>query len=102
MSDTHIENTAYVWVYQVLEDVDFNQHALPPGTCGRLSAAIDRLRAVAAPTAQIRLAEAMSLNIFLAERAIRERDASSADRLTTEIQSLGGEWMQIPLGLTSH
>ena len=102
MFDHDIEQLAYGSVYQVLQDVDFERRALPPGTSGRMSAAIDRLRMFAAPFEQVRMAESLSLAIHKLEMALRGNNDVLADELREEIHKIGAEWMGVHLDLSDE
>jgi hypothetical protein len=93
MNTTAIEQLAYISVAQVVQDVGSEGRGLPPGCQGRLSAAIDRLRMVAAPAEHILIANDMSLKMHLLEGAIRQRDEAAAADLRGSIQALGAQWV---------
>ena len=93
MEPTALEQIAYISVAQVLQTIGSDDRVLPPGCRGRMSAAIDQLRMVAAPSEHIRLAEGVSLNLHLLDAAVRRRDESAAADLRVGIQALGAQWM---------
>lgn len=89
---------AYAEVYQLLDAAaNISGRAVPPGTQGALSWAIDSLRREKAPPAIIRRIEAVSLAIHRLQWALRDRGVEAEARAAAcrdEIAALRAEWLE--------
>ena len=100
-SRNEIESSAYLCVYQLLDEVCF-ERAVPAGSRGAIYAAIDGLRRAAAPAEHIALAERIAVAVHKLEWAVRNGDSADEASVRGELQSLGATWMQTPLRVTMH
>ena len=100
-SKNEIESSAYLCVYQLLDEVCF-ERAIPAGARGAIYAAIDGLRRSAAPAEHIAVAEGIAVAIHKLEWAVRNGDPAEEAAIRDELQGLGATWLQTPLRLTMH
>lgn len=98
-SQDAIRNSAYLSVYQLLDDLCFVGR-LPPGSACILFKAIDDLRRISAPAEDIRVAETMSIAVHKLEAALRSDDRMEAEQARLELQMLGARWLQTPMRLS--
>ena len=96
-----IESSAYLSVYQLLDDVCF-ERGIPAGSRGAIYAAIDGLRRSAAPAEHIAVAEGIAVAIHKLEWAVRNGDSAEEASVRDELQRLGATWLQTPLRLVMH
>lgn len=100
MADQDVIRTeAYLSVYHLLDLVCFSPR-VPLSAVTRIHKAIDRLRAIDAPSQDIRAAEGMSVAIHRLERALVIADEAEARAARVELQKLGECWLQTPMRLT--
>ena len=99
----HVE--AYSAVYTAAENVDsWEGMGLPNGTQARLWQALDRIKDMGAPAADVRSAEEISIamhRIALALRCPGPEAEAETDRQRLELNSLSRQWLgQLPMNLS--
>ncbi len=90
------QNNAYMSVYQVIEEL-CSGTCVPAGMTGAMFSAIDDLRRMQAPRADVTLAERISVAMHKLEWAIRSGDAAAQDALRAELQAMGSDWLDTPI-----
>ena len=99
----HVE--AYGAVYTAAENVDsWEGMGLPTGTQARLWQALDRIKDIGAPAADVRSAEEISIamhRISLALRRPGPEAEAEVDQHKLELSSLSRKWLgQLPMNLS--
>lgn len=90
------QNNAYMSVYQVVEEL-CSGTSIPAGLAGTIFSAIDDLRRMQAPRADVGLAERIAVAMHKLEWAIRGDDAEAQGELRSELQLLGSDWLETPI-----
>ena len=88
---------AYMSVYRVVEEL-CSGTCLPAGLAGTMFSAIDGLRRMQAPRDEVELAERIAVAMHRLEWAIRSRDIAAQQQLRAEIDALGSDWLDTPIG----
>ncbi|HEX8444683.1 MAG TPA: hypothetical protein VF631_13660 [Allosphingosinicella sp.] len=89
-------SNAYMSVYQVVEEL-CSGDCPPAGLTGAMFSAIDDLRRMQAPRADVTLAERISVAMHKLEWAIRSGDAAVQEEIRAELQALGSDWLDTPI-----
>ena len=87
------ENNAHVGVYQILDGV-LGGGGVPPGARGTMFSIIDHLRAISAPTENLRRAEQVAIEIHKLEAALRSSDEPAVQGARDELKALAAAWIQ--------
>jgi hypothetical protein len=89
-------NSAYMSVYQVVEAL-CSSASPPAGLSATMGAALDGLRRIRAPRAEIGTAERIAIAMHRLEVAVRSGEATTQTELRVELRALRSEWLDTPL-----
>lgn len=86
------QDNARVLVYQALDQV-LADRVISTGTSRSLFAAIDELKASAAPAEQVRRAEDIAIQLHRLQWALQQRDDAASSAALQSLKDLAGDWI---------
>ena len=86
------QNSAQVLVYRALDQV-LADHMISAGTSRSIFAAIDNLKASAAPPDQVRRAEDIAIQIHRLQWALQQRDDAASEAALSSLKDLAADWI---------
>lgn len=87
-----LTGTAYGDVYEVLDDLRVAD-AVSVGSLRKVHAAIDELRAMGAPDAQVVIAEKIAVAMYRLEAARRRKDKAAEEDTRNRLDGLVADWI---------
>lgn len=86
------QDSAHVLVYRALDQV-LADHTISAGTSRSIFAAIDHLKASAAPADQVRRAEDIAIQIHRLQWALQQRDDAASEAALGSLKELAVDWI---------